>query len=101
MSGHDQRAHEALTGLDAGDPAHRDAMTVPVPADPLAAAERRGYLRGLEDAARMVDCGCDGRATVLAELHSNSAARWHACGRDPCGALDAAAIRDLAKESPR
>ena len=29
MSAHDQRAHEALTGLDAGDPAHRDAMTVP------------------------------------------------------------------------
>ena len=85
-----------------GDPAHRDALTVPATPRGQAEqeAERRGYLRGIEDAARMVDCACEGRAAVLAEANSNSAIRWNACGRDPCGALDAAAIRQLAKEKP-
>ena len=89
MSAHDQRAHEALTGLDAGDPAHRDAMTVP--ADPLAAAERRGYLRGLEAA------------------HAECVMIANTCDHDQRhgGAMDCAdAVMDLihahlAKEPPR
>lgn len=47
----------------------------------------------LEDAARMVDCACECRDAVLAA--KTKVDRWTACGRDPCGALDAAAIRAM------
>ena len=46
-----------------------------------------------EDAARMVDCACECRDAVLAA--KTKVERWNACGRDPCGALDAADIRAL------
>lgn len=49
--------------------------------------------KALEDAARMVDCACECREAVLAA--NTRVDRWNACGRDPCGALDAAAIRAL------
>jgi len=49
--------------------------------------------RALEDAARMVDCGCECREAVLSAATKTE--RWRACGRDPCGALDAAAIRAM------
>ena len=92
MSGHDQRAHEALTGLDAGDPAHRDAMTVP--ADPLAAAERRGYLRGLEAALECIR-PLIGR-TVCARDATDTGEAYDLAIFDACNKL-----RDLAKETPR
>ena len=53
--------------------------------------------KALDDAARMVDCACECRDAVLAA--KTKVDRWNACGRDPCGALDAADIRAL-KESP-
>jgi len=46
-----------------------------------------------EDAARMVDCACECREAVLTA--NTRVERWTACGRDPCGALDAAAIRAM------
>lgn len=49
--------------------------------------------KALEDAARMVDCACECREAVLTA--NTRVERWTACGRDPCGALDAAAIRAL------
>lgn len=51
-----------------------------------------------EDAARMVDCACECRDAVLAA--KTKVERWNACGRDPCGALDAAAIRAMKGEWP-
>jgi hypothetical protein len=47
----------------------------------------------LEEAAREIDCGCECRDVVLAA--KTKADRARACGRDPCSALDAAAIRAL------
>lgn len=49
--------------------------------------------KALEDAARMVDCACECRDAALAA--KTKVERWNACGRDPCGALDAAAIRAM------
>ncbi len=49
--------------------------------------------KALEDAARMVDCACECRDAVLAA--KTKVERWNACGRDPCGALDADAIRAM------
>jgi len=49
-----------------------------------------------EDAARMVDCACECREAVLTA--NTRVERWTACGRDPCGALDAAAIRAMKGE---
>lgn len=77
----------------------------------IAAWNRRapgpGYAAGAEAmreaAALNIDCGCQERAAVLAA--KPGAERWRACGRDPCGALEAAAIRALpipeAKEEPK
>lgn len=57
----------------------------------------------IERAAELVECGCaktlDVQAAVSLHGH-NSAARWNACGRDPCGAILAAEIRALAQEPP-
>lgn len=52
----------------------------------IAAAER-------ERCAREVDCGCINRDAVLSA--ETKADRWRACPRDPCGAVEAAAIRAL------
>lgn len=52
--------------------------------------------KALDDAARMVDCACECRDAVLAA--KTKVERWNACGRDPCGALDAADIRALKGE---
>ena len=52
--------------------------------------------KALEDAARMVDCACECREAVLTA--NTRVERWTACGRDPCGALDAAAIRAMKGE---
>ena len=52
--------------------------------------------KALEDAARMVDCACECREAVLTA--NTRVERWNACGRDPCGALDAAAIRAMKGE---
>ena len=49
--------------------------------------------KALEDAARMVDCACECREAVLTA--NTRVERWTACGRDPCGALDAADIRAM------
>ncbi|KAB2858660.1 MAG: hypothetical protein F9K41_00095 [Sphingopyxis terrae] len=49
--------------------------------------------KALDDAARMVDCACECRDAVLAA--KTKVDRWNACGRDPCGALDAADIRAM------
>ncbi len=49
--------------------------------------------KALDDAARMVDCACECRDAVLAA--KTKVERWNACGRDPCGALDAADIRAM------
>ena len=49
-----------------------------------------------EDAARMVDCACECREAVLTA--NTRVERWTACGRDPCGALDAADIRAMKGE---
>lgn len=56
----------------------------------------------IERAAKLVECGCTKALDVQAavSLHGhNSAARWNACGRDPCGAILAAEIRALALET--
>ena len=81
-----------------GDPAHRDALTVPATPRGRAwkaeqEAERRGYLRGLEDAARAADDYADkarrkDERSVLAPVHEAAARRV------------SAAIRQLAKEKP-
>jgi hypothetical protein len=47
----------------------------------------------LEEAARMVDCGCECREAVLSATTETE--RWSTCGCDPCGALVAAAIRAM------
>ena len=47
----------------------------------------------LDDAARMVDCACECRDAALAA--KTKVDRWNACGRDPCGALDADDIRAM------
>ena len=52
--------------------------------------------KALEDAARMVDCACECREAVLTA--NTRVERWTACGRDPCGALDAADIRAMKGE---
>ncbi len=68
-------------------------------ADADAAWNRRapGYREGAEAmreaAAREADCGCACRAAVLAA--TTSIARTYACGREPCGAVEAAVIRAL------
>lgn len=54
---------------------------------PLAMAQER------ERIAATVDCDCAHKADVLAVRNENSGDRWRACGRDPCGALQARAIR--------
>lgn len=56
----------------------------------IAAAER-------ERCAREVDCGCLNRDAVLSA--ETKADRWRACPRDPCGAVEAAAIRALGDEA--
>jgi len=61
------------------------------------AAHAASYAAGAkamrEMAAKEADCGCLNRDAVLsAETKSD---RWRACPRDPCGAVDAAAIRAL------
>ena len=80
------------------DPMPRQNVPLPPPIgfvpqvehDRLMAAARNN---ALEDAARMVDCSCECRDAVLAA--KTKVERWNACGRDPCGALDAADIRAL------
>lgn len=46
-----------------------------------------------ERAAEQVDCGCSWRADALAA--TNKGERFVACGNDPCGAIEARAIRAL------
>lgn len=46
-----------------------------------------------EACAALVDCGCAHKADVLAVRDENSGDRWRACGQNPCGALEARAIR--------
>ena len=57
------------------------------------------YRQGQEDmrelAAQDVECGCDNAWVVADCHHSNSAARWNLCGRNPCGAINAMSIREL------
>ena len=53
-----------------------------------------------ERRAKVIDCGRPGRETVLnvtnnGSGNTNNGVRWTACGRDPCCALEAAAIRAL------
>jgi hypothetical protein len=48
----------------------------------------------LEEAAQMADCNCPHKAKVLA-VPPNSGARWRACVRDDCAAINAADIRAL------
>ena len=84
-----------------GDPAHRDALTVP-PRQAEQEAERRGYLRGVEDAATLTE----GEPLPESPKHYT---RWPSVG-DGDAANDsdrvllarktAAAIRALAKEKP-
>lgn len=52
-----------------------------------------------EDAASLVDCGCDNRTAVLAA--KSNADRWRACSRSPCAALDARDILEQAPQSAR
>ena len=85
-----------------GDPAHRDALTVPATPRGRAwkaeqEAERRGYLRGIEDAARMVDAAKDAPCAKCGAPRSNHPYRHPFVGAVAC---DAAAIRQLAKEKP-
>lgn len=49
--------------------------------------------KALEEAARMVDCGCECREAVLSATTETE--RWSTCGCGPCGALVAAAIRAM------
>jgi hypothetical protein len=51
-----------------------------------------------EAAACNIDCVCECRDAVLAA--KRDAERWRACGCDPCGALEAAAIRALPLQEP-
>jgi len=56
----------------------------------------RGYQAAREQAAAMIESGCDParRAAVIA-VHHNSAARWNACGEANCCAIEAAEIRTM------
>ena len=57
------------------------------------AAYRAGAAEMRERAAEQVDCGCSWRADALAA--TNKGERFVACGNDPCGAIEARAIRAL------
>lgn len=59
----------------------------------VAAAYRAGAEAMRERAAEQVDCGCSWRADALAA--TNKGERFVACGNDPCGAIEARAIRAL------
>jgi hypothetical protein len=65
-----------------------------------AAGFRAGAEAMREAAAQDADCGCPERDAVLA-AKPKSAARWQACGREPCGALTAADIRALPLPEPQ
>lgn len=81
----------------------RSGLIVIAPND-LAAREREaeaaGFLRGMERAAQDTDCGCTARADVLARLATDGHKRAsYLCPHgDVCCALQAAAIREAAKE---
>jgi len=52
----------------------------------------------LERAAGMVDCACENKASVAALPAKNSGERWRLCGAEPCGVIEAEAIRVLADD---
>lgn len=66
-----------------------------------AEAERdAAFNDGLEAAAKMMDCTCEGRSVVLSpDVRSNSKERWDACGDPNCCALAALDIRLLKSKS--
>lgn len=70
-------------------------VTPPVVKDCLTtqAAFAAGAAEMRERAAERVDCGCSWRADALAA--TNKGERFVACGNDPCGAIEARAIRAL------
>lgn len=68
-------------------PCRKYAQTALAAVAPIIAAAER------ERCAREVDCGCLNRDAVLTA--ETKADRWRACPRDPCGAVEAAAIRAL------
>lgn len=61
-----------------------------------------GYAAGAEAmrerAAAEIDCGCSWRDAALAA--TNKGERFVACGNDPCGAIEARAIRALPIPEP-
>lgn len=63
----------------------------------LAEARAEGWHRGIEAAAREVDCACEiaQKQAVIATTSPNGGPRWMACGAVDCSALTAAAIRAL------
>lgn len=68
----------------------------------LAAAEARGFARGIEAAAKRTDCDCPRRDEVLRAVEEggrNCGKRWTACGDAPCGAIGARDLRALASEA--
>lgn len=79
---HDERTVEYILA------AEHDRIVAEKDAEIAAARDK-----ALEDAARMVDCACECREAVLTA--NTRVERWTACGRDPCGALDAADIRAM------
>lgn len=78
--------HIPDTGKMVAPPVVKDCLTTQA-AFAAGAAEMR------ERAAEQVDCGCSWRADALAA--TNKGERFVACGNDPCGAIEARAIRAL------
>lgn len=64
--------------------------------------EQAARREGMEEAAQLVDCGCDIREAVLARLESQGEKRAsYLCSHgDVCSALQAAVIRAAVKEAP-
>lgn len=78
--------HVPDAGKMVAPPVVKDCLTTQA-AFAAGAAEMR------ERAAEQVDCGCSWRADALAA--TNKGERFVACGNDPCGAIEARAIRAL------
>ena len=78
--------HVPDTGKMVAPPVVKDCLTTQ-------AAYAAGAEAMRERAAEQVDCGCSWRADALAA--TNKGERFVACGNDPCGAIEARAIRAL------
>jgi hypothetical protein len=65
----------------------------------ISAREQAARREGMEEAAQLVDCGCDSREAVLARLESQGEKRAsYLCPRgDVCCALQAASLRAAVK----